>query len=395
MAGFSMDLADLDEVKEKEAEAVAPTPEVKVKLEKAADANTNNLMTFDLDSLQERRDIITSIDTFGKDIVEKSTQKNDMLNVRLVDLSKMGGENGAVVSGLSELSMQMKDLDPSGIDFTKRGVFGKLFNPARAYFTKYERADAIIAKTMDSLSEGKKVLKNDNTTLEIEQMALRDLTKKLGQQIEMGTQMDESISAAIEKAKTENVDEERIKFIEEEVLFPLRQKVMDMQQMQAVNMQGIVAMEIVRRNNKELIRAVERAENVTVSALKIAVTVASALYNQKIVLEKVNAVNEATNKLIGATSKMLKDQGASIQQQAMEASVSVDTLKEAFANTFEALDAVSSYKSKALPQMKDTIAQFRELADEGEKRIQKMEATEEKKRQMLEGGGDPIKKLNS
>ena len=395
MAGFSMDLADLDEVKEKEAEAVAPTPEVKVKLEKAADANTNNLMTFDLDSLQERRDIITSIDTFGKDIVEKSTQKNDMLNVRLGDLSKMGSENGAVVSGLSELSLQMKDLDPSGIDFTKRGVFGKLFNPARAYFTKYERADAIIAKTMDSLSEGKKVLKNDNTTLEIEQMALRDLTKKLGQQIEMGTQMDESISAAIEKAKTENVDEERIKFIEEEVLFPLRQKVMDMQQMQAVNMQGIVAMEIVRRNNKELIRAVERAENVTVSALKIAVTVASALYNQKIVLEKVNAVNEATNKLIGATSKMLKDQGASIQQQAMEASVSVDTLKEAFANTFDALDAVSSYKSKALPQMKDTIAQFRELADEGEKRIQKMEATEEKKRQMLEGGGDPIKKLNS
>ena len=395
MAGFSMELPDTEEVKEKEAEALAPAPEVKVKLEKVADSNTQNLMSFDLDSLEERRGIISSIENFGTDIVEKSTQKNDMLNVRLVDLSKMGGENGAVVSGLSELSMQMKDLDPSGIDFTKRGVFGKLFNPARTYFTKYERADAIIAKTMDSLSEGKKVLKNDNTTLEIEQMALRDLTKKLGQQIEMGTQMDESISAAIEKAKTENVDEERIKFIEEEVLFPLRQKVMDMQQMQAVNMQGIVAMEIVRRNNKELIRAVERAENVTVSALKIAVTVASALYNQKIVLEKVNAVNEATNKLIGATSKMLKDQGASIQQQAMEASVSVDTLKEAFANTFEALDAVSSYKSKALPQMKDTIAQFRELADEGEKRIQKMEATEEKKRQMLEGGGDPIKKLNS
>ncbi len=393
MAGFSMDLADLDEVKEKEAEAVAPAPEVKVKLEKVADSNTKNLMTFDLDSLEERRDIISSIDNFGQDIVEKSTQKNDMLNVRLVDLSKMGGENGAVVSGLSELSMQMKDLDPSGIDFTKRGVFGKMFNPARSYFTKYERADAIIAKTIDSLAEGKAVLKNDNTTLEIEQMSLRDLTKKLNQQIEMGTQMDESISAAIEKAKIENVDEERIKFIEEEVLFPLRQKIMDMQQMQAVNMQGIVAMEIVRRNNKELIRAVERAENVTVSALKIAVTVASALYNQKIVLEKVNAVNEATNKLIGATSKMLKDQGASIQQQAMQASVSVDTLKDAFANTFEALDAVSNYKTKALPQMKNTIQQFRELADEGEKRIQKMEASEERRKKLMEEGGDPMKQL--
>ena len=135
-------------------------------------------------------------------------------------------------------------------------------------------------------------------------------------------------------------------------------------------------MEIVRRNNKELIRAVDRAESVTVSALRIAVTVASALYNQKIVLEKVNAVNEATNKLIGATSKMLKEQGATIQQQAMETNISVDTLKAAFADTFEALDSVTEYKAKALPVMKTTIAEFKSLADEGEKRIQKMEARE-------------------
>ena len=189
----------------------------------------------------------------------------------------------------------------------------------------------------------------------------------------------------VEKAKVENVDEERIKFVEEEVLFPLRQKIMDMQQMQAVNMQGIIAMEIVRRNNKELIRAVERAESVTVSALRIAVTVASALYNQKIVLDKVKAVNEATNRLIGATAKMLKEQGAEIQKQAMETNISVDTLKSAFADTFDALDAVTEYKHKALPQMQLTIQQFRELSDEGEKRIKKMEAREEELKRFENG----------
>ena len=372
--GFSMDMPDVEEVKEEVAEKLAPAPEVKVKLEKAADSNTQELFTFDLGSLEDRRNIVSSIDNFGSDIVQKSAQKNELLNVRLVDLSRMGSENGEVVSGLTQLQTQMKDLDPSGIDFTRRGALGKLFNPVRSYFTKFEKADNIIAQTVESLGKGKAVLKNDNTTLEIEQLALRDLTKKLSQQVEMGMKMDESITAAIEKAKVENVDEERIKFVEEEVLFPLRQKVMDLQQMQTVNMQGIIAMEIVRRNNRELIRAVERAENVTVSALRIAVTVASALYNQKIVLEKVNAVNEATNKLISSTSKMLKEQGASIQQQAMESNVSVDTLRQAFADTFEALDSVSDYKSKALPQMKNTIAEFRSLAEEGEKRILKMEA---------------------
>ncbi len=371
---FSMDLPDVEEVKNEVKEEIAPAPETKMQLEKAAESNTDELFTFDLGSLSDRRNIVSSIETFGSDVVAKSTQKNELLNVRLVDLSKMGGENGEVVNGLSQLQMQMKDLDPSGIDFAKKGVIGKLFNPIRNYFAKFEKADDVIAQTIVSLGKGKDVLKRDNTTLEVEQLALRDLTKKLSQQIELGTQMDDAITAAIEKAKTENVDEERIKFIEEEVLFPLRQRLMDMQQMQTVNMQGIIAMEIVRRNNKELIRAVERAENVTISALRIAVTVASALYNQKIVLEKVNAVNEATNKLIGATSKMLKEQGTQIQQQAMESNISVDTLRAAFADTFEALDSVSDYKTKALPQMKTTIAEFRALADEGEKRIQKMEA---------------------
>ena len=371
---FSMDLPDVEEVKEEVKEQVEPPAETKKQLATVADSNTDELFNFDLGSLNDRRAIVSSIETFGSDIVTKSTQKNELLNVRLVDLSKIGGENGEVVSGLSKLQMQMKDLDPSAVDFAKKGPLGKLFNPIRNYFAKFEKADDVIAQTIVSLGKGKDILKRDNTTLEVEQLALRDLTKKLAQQIELGMQMDDAISAAIEKAKVENVDEERIKFIEEEVLFPLRQRVMDMQQMQTVNMQGIIAMEIVRRNNRELIRAVERAENVTVSALRIAVTVASALYNQKIVLEKVNAVNEATNKLISSTSKMLKEQGASIQQQAMESNVSVDTLRQAFADTFEALDSVSDYKSKALPQMKNTIAEFRSLAEEGEKRILKMEA---------------------
>ncbi len=382
---FSLDLPDVETVKEEVKEELVPAPEVKDQLEKVADNNTSELFTFDLGSLQDRRDIVNSIETFGTDIVQKSTQKNELLNVRLVDLTRMGGENGEVVSGLTQLQAQMKDLDPSGIDFVKKSAIGKLFNPIRNYFAKFEKADSVIATTIESLGKGKAVLKRDNTTLEVEQLALRDLTKKLGQQIELGMQMDEAITNAVEKAKVENVDEERIKFIEEEVQFPLRQKVMDMQQMQAVNMQGIIAMEIVRRNNKELIRAVDRAESVTVSALRIAVTVASALYNQKIVLEKVNAVNEATNKLIGATAKMLKEQGATIQQQAMETNISVDTLRNAFADTFEALDSVTEYKAKALPAMKTTIAEFKSLADEGEKRIQRMEAREAEIQKMQDG----------
>jgi len=132
-------------------------------------------------------------------------------------------------------------------------------------------------------------------------------------------------------------------------------------------------MEIIRKNNLELIRAVDRAETVTVSALRVAVTVAGALYNQKIVLEKVQMLNETTNQMISTTSKMLKEQGTAIQKQASEANISVDTLKEAFAETISALDDISTYKQNALPQMQQSIQDFRQLAEEGEKQLEKME----------------------
>ncbi len=134
-----------------------------------------------------------------------------------------------------------------------------------------------------------------------------------------------------------------------------------------MNQQGIIAMEVIRRNNLELIRAVSRAENVTVAALRTAVTVAGALYHQKIVLEKVQILNTATNDMISATSRMLKEQGTAVQEQAVEAGISPETLKQAFTDTLSALDDISAYKEKALPQMAQTIQEFRQIAEEGER----------------------------
>ena len=369
---FSLDVDALD--KEKVTEVLNPTPQQKDALGSMAQENTQEIMKINLDDLAQRREIANTIDSFGKDIVARSSEKNKMLEKSLADLSKTGSEGGKVVDSLAKLNREMKELDPSAVNFKNDGLFGKMFNPVKNYFQRYEKADSQIQEIMDSLEEGKRALQNDNTTLEIEQVSLRDLTQKLGKQVELGMKMDQDITAEIENMTVTNQDAEKIKYIQDEILYPLRQKVMDLQQMQAVNQQGYFAMEIIRRNNKELIRAVERAQHVTVSALRTAVTVASALYNQKIVLDKVKMINETTNDLIKSTSIMLKEQGAQIQQQSMEANVSVETLKEAFKNTFEALDAVDSYKQKALPQLRSQIEAFQVMADEGNRRMDRLEA---------------------
>jgi uncharacterized protein YaaN involved in tellurite resistance len=231
----------------------------------------------------------------------------------------------------------------------------------------------VIASIVDSLDKGKKTLTNDNTTLAIEQQALRDLTKKLNREIEMSSAMDELIATKLEEARAQNMDPDKIRFVSEEILFPLRQRTMDMQQLIVVSQQGIIAMEVIQRNNKELIRGVDRAKTVTVTALRTAFMVAGALYNQQIVLKKIQMLNETTGNIIAGTSKLLKEQGTEIQKQSIESSLSMDSLKSAFVDVLDALSEISEFKQKALPAMADAITEFRTLADQGEAAIQRIE----------------------
>ncbi|MBE6471122.1 MAG: toxic anion resistance protein [Coriobacteriaceae bacterium] len=380
---FDLNIPDPEETKAQvEEELAVPEAHAEV-IDNVANERGEQIMKVDLDSIADRRDILQAVETLGNDIMTQSTAKNEMLSRRMAQLSREGGESGEVARGLEDLAIRMKDLDPSAVDFAKTGVLGKLFDPVRRYFERYKTADAEIASIVQSLEHGKGTLKQDNVTLELEEDAMRNLTKQLNQQIEMATDLDAYLTNACDTAKAEgSADPERIKFVEEEVIFPLRQKILDFQQLLVVNQQGIVSMNIIRRNNLELIRAVERAENVTVSALRVAVTVAGALYNQRIVLDKVNSLNEATNSMISATSRMLKEQGAEIQVKATEANISVDTLKASFADTLQALEDISTYKQAALPRIKKTIEDFREIAEEGQKHVDRLERTDKR----LEGG---------
>ena len=228
--GFSMNVSDAEKIKKEVVEEVKPSSEEVNKLKKLSNSNVEAIMNINMDSLYERKEILKSIDEFGLDTIQRSSQKNELLEVSIKNLSKMGDEGGEVAVGLTELQRTMKDLDPSMIDFTKKGLFGRVSNPIRAYFDKYQKADTVINDIMESLERGKTTLKNDNTTLEIEEIAMRDLTKRLAKEIEMGMLMDDEISHALDNAKANNEDSDKISFVSEEILFPLRQRVMDMQQ---------------------------------------------------------------------------------------------------------------------------------------------------------------------
>ena len=335
---------------------------------------TGKLLLVKLEDAKDQQQVRAAVENMCSNLQLETRKKSDMLKQPISKLSKRGEEGGPVASALVDLKLKVEELDPGQFDF-EAGWFTRVLgrlpfigSPMKRYFTQYESAGTIIDAIVRSLEDGGDQLKRDNITLQNDQADMRDLTLKLQQGIKLGGIIDKQLT---DKIETEITREDPLyKFVEEELIFPLRQRIQDLQQQLAVNQQAVLTIEIIIRNNKELIRGVNRATNVTVQALQVAVTLALALANQKIVLEKIQAVNETTNDLIAETAKKLRTQGAEVHKQASETQLDMLVLKQAFADINAAMDDISQFRQAALPKMAQTILELDGLTTEAESRIQ-------------------------
>ena len=112
---------------------------------------------------------------------------------------------------------------------------------------------------------------------------------------------------------------------------------------------------MIRRNNLELIKGVQRATTTTVSALRTAVIVAQAVADQKLVLDQITALNTTTSNLIESTSEMLHQQSGAINEQAASATVDLAKLQAAFTNIYATMDEIDTFKVRALDTMQETV----------------------------------------
>ena len=174
MAEFSL---NIDEIKE-DVETTLKEEGKKLEdsnIKNQAQDNAVAIFDVDLNNPQAREQILKPLDNFGLNEMSKSAAHNEMLATRFVDLTKGGKDSDNIGENLLELNNQIKDLDPSKVNFAKKGVLGNLMNPVRKYFAKYEKAETAISDIVQSLDKSSKVLQNDNTTLLNEENYLRDI----------------------------------------------------------------------------------------------------------------------------------------------------------------------------------------------------------------------------
>ena len=310
-------------------------------LAKQADKYADILINFGQKDFEAQEVSRNAVENMGLEIQQQSARKSAMLQEPVKKLSRKGADGGDVANALVDLKMQVTELDPNRLDllpgwFSRMaGAIPGVGTALERYFTKYESSQTVIDVIIQSLEAGRSQLVRDNGILSGDQVEMRKLTFKLEKAIELGRMIDKRLEAKLTEISQEDP---KYKFVQEELLFPLRQRIIDLQQQLAVNQQGILAMEIVIRNNKELIRGVNRALTITVSSLQVAVVVALAMTNQSIVLDKINALNTTTSELIRGTAARLKTQGVEIHKQSSSAMLDMNALKETFKDLAAALE---------------------------------------------------------
>ena len=325
------------------------------------------LLDLDPEHRHEGRD---AVERMGRPLQEETARRSEMLRTPLHELAGHADDGGPVASSLLELRQEVEKLDPNRFDLEPgwaMRLIGKIpgvGTPVKRYFQRFESAQDALDAIDRSLVKGRAELERDNVTLTADQKEMQRLNKRLEDQTALGRALDAALVERIEEARTHGTRDPEP--IETDLLFPLRQRLMDLEQQRAVTQQGIMASDIIRRNNVELIRAVDRARNVTMNALQVAVTVALALSNQKLVLDKVAAVNTATSSIIAANAQRLKDQGAAIHAQASSTMLDMNALKSAFRDIHETMEAIATHRRKALPEMASALVELDTMTRKGE-----------------------------
>jgi len=298
----------------------------------------------------------TDVRTMGDDDIRRAAESSNRLLKSPVKALQEGGlaEGSKVGSTLLELRRTVEDLDPKEATGTKKFLgmipFGDKLTD---YFHKYQSAEGHLDAILHALLDGQDELGKDNAALNLEKQQLWEAMGRLNQYVYVAERLDARLAAGI--SDIEAINPEKAKALRDDVLFYVRQKHQDLLTQLAVSIQNYLAIDIVIKNNIELIKGVDRASTTTISALRTAVMVAQALGNQQLVLTQITALNTTTSSLIERTSEMLRDNSVAIQQQAASATIGLPQLQAAFQNIYATMDAIDTFKVQALDNMAATI----------------------------------------
>jgi hypothetical protein len=329
--------------------AVPLPPSTQAAVEDQVDRFIAALLTEDLQS-EGFRAKLDSAFALGREEVSVAAS---LMQGRFMERNFVGMEDSAAFKAVREMRGYLDDLNPGkeGDLFQPNKLLGLIpwGNRLRSYFRKYQEVGGQLDKTMQQLYAARDDMQRDVVEIEVTRVKLWDGMQRLAAAVQFAEKLDAKLQAKVESLRA--TDALRAKALEQEVLFYARQNLQDMLTQQAVCTNGYLALDVLKKTGREMMNGCTRVATTGMSALAVAQTVARATGNQIQVMSMLTGVNDTIEGLISETGRQLNTHVDKTTQFAQNPMVGMEKLKEMFDQTYKAMDAMDTFRSKAIEVM--------------------------------------------
>ncbi|QDQ26144.1 toxic anion resistance protein [Chitinimonas arctica] len=274
------------------------------------------------------------------------TAAADLLAGRVMARNTRGIEAGAAFAAIATLRTYLDQLDPArqGDLFGRRKLFGILpmGNRLQAYFRRFQAEAARLQAALQAIYNARDDMLRDELEIEGIRAKLWQAILLLADELRLIEQLSGQLAGRLDELAHRDAPRSRV--LREEVLYGLGQNLQDMQTQQAINLNGYLVMEVLKRGCREMIAGCDRVATTGLSALAVAQTVARASGNQLAVMALLEGVDAGVSALRDAPSGKPELDMAKLQAM--------------FQLSFEAMDALAHSHADAMSVLAGNKAAF-------------------------------------
>lgn len=315
---------------------------------------------------------------------EEISNAATLMTGRFMERNFVGIENSAAFKAIQEMRGMLDELNPGkqGDLLSANRILGIIpfGNKLQAYFRKFQSAGSQLRKVMTQIAASRDDMQRDAAEIEQTKCKLWDAMQRLRGAIYFAEQLDGQLAGRV--AQLQANDPRRAKALEQEVLFYARQNLQDMQTQMAVNVNGYLSLEVLKKTAREMINGCDRVATTGMSAMATAQTVARATGNQIQVMEMLDGTNRVIGDLVSETSRQLGTHVEKTGQFSSNPLIGVQKIQEVFDNTFKAMDAMDNFRTQAISAMGKNNQMLREQIARSEQYLDRSRSAEAKQATM-------------
>lgn len=353
----STEVAKAEAMLSKKAEAIPIHDHEAAEIEREVERTLNELRKVDIYS--EDGDVSKAFsEIFGS--AGKRRADTAAVRSKLSDRNYKGMEDTKSFEAVNQLRDALEHYDPSKFNLTSSERLlgfipmpGMLKGKLKRYARKMQTAESHINEIMD----GVEATREDGIRAKTELGSLEGNLLKLAKGLRVDHLKYKRLDERVHEYLDELGERDPIKAqkIKDELIFKIKQERLDTVTILNFAVIGVEQVGVLKQTQDMVIAGCERAATSGRLILTINQSIATGAYEQKRAADLLGAVNDTINGMTTDTAKTIRDHAKQMREMTESPLAQVESLKQAFADTYAATDELKAHLKQAAAKAQASI----------------------------------------